>query len=319
MKMRRVRLVWPIALIIMTSVLLTQSSCDGKNPPRFALLMSHLTNDYTTSLAAAAQDQAMSRGVELVVLDAQQSVRRQAGLIETLVQEGIDGIIVEPAGTTGLEAAMAMCKAEGIPLVTVAQRVAQADLVDCHIGSDSVETGRLQMMICLDRLGYAGRIVILHGPFGSDAQAARYEGYQSVLSAWPALQVVAEQEAGWDERTARAIVHRWLEAGKQFDAVVAQNDDMAMGAIQALKEHGLLEQVQVFGIDASPMGLALVEAGEMAATLSQQPDLIGREAVLACLKIHQGLPQEPLISINQQIITHASNDLADQQIVGSGE
>jgi ribose transport system substrate-binding protein/inositol transport system substrate-binding protein len=305
-----------MTLIMATSVLLTQGSCATQSPIRFALLMSHLTNDYTTSLAKAAQEQAMSRGIELVVLDAQHSVRRQAGLIETLVQEGIDGIIVEPAGTTGLEAAMALCKAENIPLVTVAQRVAQSDLADCHVGTDSVEAGRLQMMACLDRLSYSGRIVILHGPFGADAQAARYEGYRSVLSVWPSLQVVAEQEAGWDDRIARTIVHHWLDTGKQFDAIVAQNDDMAIGAIQALKDHGMLGQVQVFGIDASPMALDAIASGEMAATLSQRPALIGREAVLACLNIQKGLPQDPLIAINQQIITDVGNDLAAQRISG---
>lgn len=272
-------------------------------PERYALCMSHLSNSFTNTLANAARQRAKELGVELIVLDAQKSSKRQAGQLETLIQDGITGIIIEPAASTGLEVVLAKCEQAGIPVVLVTQRLSNEKTIDCFVGPDSRQSGRMQMNACVEALGHYGSIVILHGPVGSDAQQLRYAGYQDVLAENPAVRIVGELNADWSEQQAEKIITNWLAAGKQFDAVVAQNDEMALGAITALKAADQLDQVLVFGIDGSPQALQALERGDLKATITLQTDIQGIKAVEACIALakHQSLATE--LFIEQRVVS----------------
>ncbi|MDD2534030.1 MAG: sugar ABC transporter substrate-binding protein [Eubacteriales bacterium] len=280
--------------------------CTQQTNLRYALCISHLSNNFTNTLARAIRDRADELGIDLVVLDAQQSVARQANQIETLVNDGIAGIIIEPAATKGLDDALDLCEQQGIPVVLVTQRIANEATIDCFVGPDSREGGRLQMAYCLEQLNNQGEIVILHGPVGASAQQLRYLGYHDVLLGKPDVQIVAELNADWSESKAQEIVANWLAAGKRFDAVVAQNDEMALGALAALEAIDLADQVVIVGVDASPEAISAVYAGKMSATISQQTDLQGTQALDACIALanHQTIQKE--IFIDQLIVSEDS-------------
>ena len=269
---------------------------------RYALCMSHLSNSFTNTVADAVRQRAAELGIELIILDAQQSMPRQAGQVETLIKNGVTGIVIEPVASEGLEKILEKCQVRNIPVVLVSQRISNDNLANCYVGSDNVESGRLEMAACLDSINQNGQIVILHGPVGSQAQTSRYRGYLDALDAKPDVQIVAELNADWNADKARSIIANWLTAGKRFDAVVAQNDEMAMGAIEALKSANMLDQVKVFGIDASPQAVLAVKTKEMTATISIQPAEQGRKAVEACVGLANGQEVAAEILVSQLVI-----------------
>jgi inositol transport system substrate-binding protein len=278
------------------------AGCFHQPDHRYALCMSHLSNSFTNTLADAARQRAQELGVELVVLDAQQSVSLQVGQVETLIKDGVAGIMIEPAASEGLEKTLEICRGRGIPVVLVSQRISNDRLASCYIGTDNVECGRLEMGACLDSIRQDGQIVILHGPVGAQAQTSRYRGYLDALDKQPNVQIVAELNADWNADKARLIIANWLSAGKRFDAVVAQNDEMAMGAIEALKTANMLDQVKVFGIDASPQAVLAVKTKEMTATISIQPAEQGRKAVEACVGLANGQEVAAEILVSQLVV-----------------
>lgn len=287
----------------MTFLLPMMGGCSIRQPIRYALCMSHLSNSFTNTLADSARATAQELGVELIVIDAQKSVARQASQIETLVNDGIDGIVIEPASEKGLESALLACELQKIPVVLVTQRLNDEKTIDCFVGPDSRLSGRLQMKACVDDLDGQGDIVILHGPIGSDAQRARYQGYQDILADYPGIRIISELNADWNEAQAEQIITNWLAAGKSFDAVVAQNDEMALGAIAALKAASLLQTVKVYGIDASPNALTALQKGELAATLSQQTDVQGAWAVETIVALSRKEPVQTERFVEQFLIS----------------
>ena len=297
-----------ILLVILLTLVptLALTGCSEKGQPRYALCMSHLTNHFTNTLASAARARANELDVELIVMDAQQDTARQAGQIETLLQDGIDGLMIEPAAAAGLESVLRQAMASGLPVVLVTQRVDDPTLYDCYVGTDARVSGQLELSACLEAIEYQGDLAVLRGPVGSQAADARYQGYRTELIGQPNVRIVAELNADWNADRAETIVSNWLLAGKQMDAIVAQNDEMAIGAIKALRTAGLTGSVQVFGIDASDQALQAIRQGEMTATISQQTALQGSMAMDICIALSReaSFPDEVLV---QQIVINQQN------------
>lgn len=286
------------------------TGCFRKTEPRFALCMSHLSNSFTNTLADSARQRAQEIGINLIVLDAQQSVARQSGQIETLINDGIAGLIIEPVASDNLDEVLSHCKKWNIPVVLVTQRVSNTDLYDCFVGTDAVESGRLEMAVCIKSIGYSGDIAILLGPVGAQAQSARYLGYLAAMAKYPEARIVAELDADWNEQKAESIISNWLLAGKHMDAIVAQNDEMAIGAINALRKAGQLEQIKVFGIDASPQAVFAVKTKELTATVSQQTCEQGKQAVEACVNLVNGQDVATEILVEQLVVS--TEDLGER-------
>ncbi len=291
----------PLVLVIPV-IALGLSGCFRQEKNRYALCMSHLSNSFTNTLADSVRQRAAELGINLVVLDAQQSVARQTGQLETLIRDGVAGIMIEPVAGTGLEKVLLACRQNNIPVIMVTQRIEDDSLVNCYVGTDSVESGRLEMAACVHAIHEKGRIVVLHGPIGSQAQISRYNGYLEQLKSYPNVSIVAELNADWSASKARSIIANWISAGKQFDAVVAQNDEMALGAVEALKTAGMLDQVKVFGIDASPQAVLAVKTKEIAATISQQPAEQGKLALDACIRLVNGQEVAAEILVSQLVV-----------------
>ncbi len=297
--MRTIARTTSILLLVLLAILpvLVSTGCMANDPPRYALCMSHLTNHFTNTLAASARARASELGVELVVLDAQQDIARQRGQIETLLGDGIAGLVIEPVAETGLEAVLGKAQQEQVPVVLVTQRIDAPALYDCFVGTDSFTGGQLEMAACVAAIGSKGDVAVLTGPVGSQAARARYAGYLDVLQDRPDVRIVAELNADWKTDKAESIVSNWLLAGKPMDAIVAQNDEMAIGAVTALRSAGLTGVIQVFGMDASDQALQAIHRNEMTATVSQQTALQGSKALEICYGLSRGeaFPDEILV------------------------
>ena len=255
---------------------------------KIALCVSHQQNEFILEFSNSVKNKAEELGVSLVLYDARQSVEKQVGQIQSIIAQGFDGILVEPVSVNGLNTAFESAKKANIPVVTSIQRVTNQEDVAAYVGTDSIEGGYFEMSACAQMLHGKGSIAILYGPVGSDSNIGREKGYQTILSKYPGMKVVVSQSAYWVRADAFAIMENWLQSGVAIDAVVAQNDDMALGALNAIENANKLYQIKVFGIDGTPDGLKNIKEGKMMATVSQNVELIGKQSMEALVKILNG-------------------------------
>lgn len=211
---------------------------------------------------------AKANDIELSWNSAANDVSVQADQIDSLIAQGVDAIIVVPVQADSLAPQVVSAKAAGIPLLAVNAALATPDLAG-NIQPDDVAAGAQEMQMMADELGGAGNIVILQGPLGSSGEINRGKGIDQVLAQHPDITVLAEDTANWNRDEAVGTMENWISRfGAQIDGVVAQNDDMGLGALQALKD-AELNDVPIVGIDGIEDGLNAVKSGEFIGTSLQ--------------------------------------------------
>ncbi len=252
---------------------------------RIALVMSHMTNAYTIALSESASVHAAGKGVNLVVMDSEYDVSKQVEAVNMAVLQGYDAIIIEPVSAKGSARAIGIAKDAGVPVVAVSQRTDPELAADCYVGHRNYEAGVMEMKAAVERLGGTGKVALLKGPLGASAAVDRTEGYYDVIEENPGIEVIFEQNANWSSDEGFMVVESWLHTGREIDAIVANNDGLALGAVRALENAGLLGKVAVYGVDASEEALRELKSGKMAGTLYQGVDEMGEMAVDVCLKI----------------------------------
>ena len=274
---------------------------------KFAMCMSHQTNDFQTTLTGAAKAKGEELGVEVVVFDGNNDSATQISQIETAVDQGYDGIMFEPINVDSVTEVVKYANQEGVPIMNVCGAMTDwEDYVAAFVGGDNVTAGEMEMQHVADLLGGEGNIAILNGPMGSDPQLQRYEGYENVLANYPDITIVFEDDAAWATDTALNIVENWLQAGKEIDAIVCQNDGMAVGAGKAVQDAGV-EGIIVTGVDATSDGIDAIESGMITGTVSQDAAGQGELAVETLYKIVMGEELESNDIRTENIWIDASN------------
>lgn len=207
--------------------------------------------------------------VELVIYNGETNPLMQVAHVESFISAGFDLILMDPISFEECKPAVLIANEADIPIITFITQVSnQADCLS-FVGSSHIESGILQAEMVVDALGGNGRVVILEGVMGISAQKERYEGYMKVFDEYPGITIVAIQTAAWQRAEAEAIVANWIDSGKEFDVVVSENDNMAMGAIAAIEKAGLENEIDVFGVDGDPDALQAVKDGRLAGTIYQ--------------------------------------------------
>lgn len=288
-----------LSVCLFCGSILLISGCQKKKAVSndYALFMTHMSNAFTIELSNAVKEEAARHNVNLTINDAGKDVAKQISQIETTINRGVKGIVIEPVSIDGIMPAVDAAKKAGVTVVIVNQQIADPSASDCYVGVSNEDGGEMEMNLAVKDINGKGNIALLLGPMGSDAQVGRSAGYKKALAAYPDIKVVFESSAEWDTARALSMVENWLQAGKNINAIVAQNDGMAMGALKAVQDAGLQDKVFVYGLDATPDALASVKAGELRATVSQSTAVQGREAMKACVEISNGakLPSEILV------------------------
>jgi len=270
---------------------------------KYALMMSHMTNAFTIEMSDAVKAKAAELGVDLTVNDGGQDPAKQASQVESAVTQGVSCIVIEPASVDGLVPAIEAATKAGIPVVVVNQKISKPEAASSFVGVSNVEGGILEMKTAAEDLGGKGNVAFLLGPMGSDAQIGRTDGYKEVLKEYPDIKVVFEQTANWKTDEALALVENWLQSGTQIDAIVANNDGMAMGALKAVEDAKLSDKIKVYGLDATPDALAAVKDGKLAATISQSTTAQGQKAMETCVALVNGEKVDPEILVEFTLIT----------------
>ena len=227
-------------------------------------------------------------GIELIVVDGEGDPAKQVGQVENFIAQKCDVIILDPQSFDGCAPAVDAANAAGIPIFTLIQKVENQDEAITYVGSEAKESGEILAQMAVDDFGGNAKVVVIEGPMGSDAQIGRYSGIEAVMNANAGMELVMRQAADWDRATALALVENWLQSGMEFDVVLAENDDMAMGALKAIEDLGMLDKIKVYGIDAIPEALTAVQEGKMGGTVFQDAVAQGKLAIEVAVKIAEG-------------------------------
>lgn len=268
----------------------------GLGGHRLALMMSHQTNAFTKTVSEAAVAEGEKQGVEVTVFDGKKDVATQISQIQSAVSQKYDGILVEPLSIEGTKPGIEMAKEAGIPVITCIQKIKDQDICDSYVGGNDKKAGRLQMEKMIEAIGGKGKIALLYGPMGGDAQLIRKEGYDEALKDHLEVEIVFETTANWVTDEALKVTENWLASGKEINAIVSQNDSMAIGAAKAVSDAGKTGEIIVSGIDATPDGLDAISKGTMLGTISQDTPGIGARSVDTMIKVIKGeeVPAENL-------------------------
>jgi len=202
-------------------------------------------------------------------VDAKGDVALQVQQVEDLINQGVDAIILNPVDTQGVQPMMAAARRAAIPLIFV-NRKPEVPLVGAtaYVGSDSALSGRLQMEALAKKMNYRGNVAILMGALSNEETRERTRAVEAVIAKHKDLKVVEKQTAKWQRNEAVDVVSDWMLNGAPIDAIAANNDEMAIGAIMALKQ-AKKNGVLVAGIDGTPDGLQFIKNGDMAVTIFQ--------------------------------------------------
>ncbi|MBT1247020.1 MULTISPECIES: ribose ABC transporter substrate-binding protein RbsB [unclassified Thermosipho (in: thermotogales)] len=267
---------------------------------KIGLSLSTLNNPFFVALRDGAIDKAKELGIELIIVDAQDRPSKQLNDIEDLVQQRVDLIIINPTDSDAIVAAVEEANDAKIPVITV-DRGSNGGKVVVHIASDNVFGGAMAAKFIAEKLNGKGKVVELVGIPGTSAARDRGLGFETELKKYPGLVLVAKQTANFNRAEGLTVMENLLEAYPDIDAVFAQNDEMALGAIEAIKAAGKLDDIIVVGFDAIPDAIEAVKKGEMAATIAQQPYLMGQLAIQKAFKFLE--TQTVYIPVELKLVT----------------
>ncbi|MFD0483264.1 substrate-binding domain-containing protein [Kineococcus sp. GCM10028916] len=270
-------------------------------------------SSFITAGKEGMQSYADANDIELLWNSASLDVNTQASQVDQYVNAGVDAIIVVPVQADSLQPQVAAAKAAGIPLLAVNASLNSTDIAG-NVQPDDVAAGAQEMQMMADHLGGKGNIVILQGPLGGSGEINRGKGIDQVLAKYPEIEVLAKDTANWKRDEAVNKVKNWISAfGGDLNGIVSQNDDMGLGALQALKESGL--NLPVVGIDGIEDGLNAVKSGEFIGTSLQNGtvELSAGLAVAAKIARKEDVKTDPVYTM--PAITKENVDVAIQHVV----
>ncbi len=265
------------------------------------LAVSTLNNPFFVDMKDGAQAAADKMGAKLVVVDAQDDASKQVSQVENLIQQKVDVILLNPTDSDGLVTAVKDANTANIPVITLDRSVNGGTTIS-HIASDNVAGGKMAAEYILKQLNNQGNVVELEGIAGTSAARDRGKGFHDVMDAQQAVKVVAKQPADFDRSKGLTVMENILQSQPQIQAVFAHNDEMALGAIQALKA-SKRENVMVVGFDGGADAVKAVNDGTMAATVAQQPKLIGEIGVQTAEKVKKGEKVEASLPAELKLVT----------------
>ena len=300
---------WTAWLLALTMVLM--AACSTEQPGsssetetkdgdyEIGLSISTLNNPFFVALKEGAEEQANEMDATLTVADAQNDAAKQVNDVEDMIQKGMDLILINPTDSEAVGAAVQAANDAGIPVITVDRNAETGDVV-AHVASDNVAGGQLAGDYMVELVGEGQKVVELEGIPGASATRDRGQGFNEAIDG--KLEVVAKQSANFDRAEGLTVMENILQDNKDIVAVFAHNDEMALGAVQALEAAGMSD-MKVIGFDATDDAVKAVEGGTMAATVAQKPAEIGKLGVEAAINHLKGETVEETIPVELELIT----------------
>ncbi len=245
-----------------------------------------LKNEFPVLLNKAQKETAARLNVDLDVFDGNYDTKTQFDNFEYMIAHKYDAIIVDPIDVDVMAIAVERAVGKGIPVIGVNAEI-NTDQLTSYIGSDDVSAGEMEMRYLAQAMGGKGNIVIIEGPDKGSGQLKRRKGIHNVLKQYPNIKVLSQKTANWSRTEGYTLMENWLKIfPDKINGVCGQNDEMALGAIQALEKRGM--HLPVVGVDGIYHGLTAVKTGRLAATCFQDAQGQGTMSVEVAVKFLKG-------------------------------
>lgn len=259
--------------------------------------VSTLNNPFFVSLSEGAKAEAEKQGVKLVVVDAGDDAAKQTNDIEDLISRNVSVLIVNPVDSDAVAPAVQNAVSKGIKVISV-DRVVNGVEVDCQIASDNAAGAKMATEYLVELIGEGAKAAELEGVPGASATIDRGAGFHEAADA--ALDVVASQTANFNRAEGMNVMENILQSCPEVKGVFAHNDEMALGAVEAVLASG--KDIKIVGFDATDDAVAAVKSGKMAATVAQKPELMGETAVQTAMKLINGETVEKSLPVEVELI-----------------
>lgn len=266
-----------LASIVALSFGATACNRDQAGSESVTLALSTQSNPFFVELRDGAQKKADELGIKLNVKDASNDASTQADQLKNAQTSGTGVVIVNPTDSDAVAPSVKALNQAKIPVIAVDRSSNGGDIAS-FIASDNVAGGKQAAQALAQSIGEEGEVLVLQGIAGSSASRDRGKGFDEGIAAFPKIKVVAKQTAKFDRTEGLNVTTNLLQAHPNVKAIFAENDEMALGAIEALGARAG-KDVKVFGFDGTADGIAAVQKGTMAGTIAQQPDQLGAKAV----------------------------------------
>lgn len=288
-----------LVTLFSTAVLASTLSVSAWAQDSIAIVLSTLNNPFFVSMKDGAQKKAKELGYNLIVLDSQNDPSKELSNVEDLTVRGVKAILINPTDSQAVSNAIRIANRANIPVLTLDRGASRGKVVS-HIASDNVAGGEMAGNYILKQVGPAAKVIQLEGIAGTSAARERGEGFMNVVKS-SKMDLLASQPADFDRAKGLNVMENLMAAHPNVQAVFAQNDEMALGALRAVQASG--KKVLIVGFDGTQDGIAAVKRGKLGATIAQQPELIGELGVETADKVLNGEKVAQFIPVPLKLVT----------------
>ena len=289
--------------------------CSPAMAAKIGVSMDKFDDNFLTVLRNGMADYAKTQpGVTLQIEDAKDDVSKQLSQVQNFIANGVNAIIVNPVDTSATAAITKAAADAGVPLVYVNRLPSDINKLGpkaAVVASDEKESGTYETQAICKILGGKGDILVIEGQLSNQAAVQRTADIHDVIALpeCKGIKIIAEQTGEWDRTKGQNLMTNWLSKGMKYDAVISNNDEMAIGALQAMKAAGVdTKKAVVGGVDATQDALASMKAGDLKVTVFQDAAGQGKGAVDAALKLAKGEKVDKKVYIPFQLVTPANMD-----------
>ena len=271
------------------------------------LSMNTLNNPFFVDVKKGAEKGAQENNVDLIVTDAQNQSSKQLTDIENLIQKKPDLLIIDPCDSDAIISAIETANEKKIPVITI-DRASNGGKVVSHIGFDAIHAGKIAGEFLGKALNGKGKVVEIMGIMGTNVAQDRSKGFNEAISKYPDIEVIAKQSANFDRAEAMKVMENILQANPEIDGVYAANDEMVLGALEAIEAAGKLDKITLIGNDAIDPAIAAIKSGKQEATIAEPPFFLGKNAVLTGLKVIKGEKVDEKVILDSTLVTKDNVD-----------
>lgn len=286
-------------MMLMTSFI----GCGRDNKPKIGMVVSTLNNPFFVNMKDGAEKEAEKLGCDLVVLDSQNDPAKERANVEDLVQLGVIALLINPTDSDAVVKTVEVANKSNIPVITL-DRQANGGKITSHIASDNIKGGEMAAEYVLDKFKDEKgpiNVVEIQGIPGASATRDRGEGFHNIMDKNDKFNFISIQAADFDRQKGLQVMENIIQANPNIQIVFAHNDEMALGAVKAIKASGI--NALVIGFDGNDDAKDSIDANEMTATIAQQPDLIGALGVELANKIYKGESIKDKIAADLKVYT----------------
>ncbi|CDH20565.1 D-ribose transport protein (ABC superfamily,peri_bind) [Xenorhabdus bovienii str. kraussei Quebec] len=288
-----------LATILSAVALSATMSANALAKDSIALVISTLNNPFFVTMKDSAQKEADKLGYNLIVLDSQDNPAKELANVQDLTVRGTKLMLINPTDSDAVGNAVIMANKANIPVITL-DRTANKGNVVSHIASDNRLGGKMAGDFIAEKLGNNAKIIQLEGISGTSGARERSEGFSQAAKNHQ-FNMLASQPADFDRTKGLNVMQNLLTAHPSVQAVFAQNDEMALGALRALQTANK-KDVLVVGFDGTDDGVKAVRSGKLSATIAQRPDQIGIIGVQTADKVLKGEKVDATIPVELELV-----------------